>query len=140
LWNRRLAVTGQAINCRFTDRVKSARSLAVLPIHGRLLPVLKAYWMACGDKRGFLFTNKSGTQLAKAQTLREDYYRALAAHGLPRTRFHALRTTFERVLSEGGADERTVMLLMRHSSLAMTTHYDTQDVVAMVENMWRISL
>jgi integrase len=70
---------------------------------------------------GFVFTTAAGAPL-NASNVTHKLQQALAGAGLPRQRFHDLRHAAATLLLAQGADMRTVMEVLGHSSIALTAN------------------
>lgn len=111
------------------------RKERLVPLHGRAVAVLDAYLRQCrplfnpapGAQGDTLFLNRSGRGLTRQGVwkLIKRYARqiGLKGGGTRRLSPHTLRHSFATHLLEGGADLRTVQMLLGHSDLAATELY-----------------
>jgi integrase len=68
---------------------------------------------------GYVFTTRVGTPIGRRNLLR-DWYRFMAASGLPQIRFHDLRHSCATLLMLQGVHPRTVMEILGHKDLNTT--------------------
>lgn len=111
------------------------RKERLVPLHNRAVAVLDAYLTECrplfdpvpGPEGEALFLNRSGRGLTRQAVWklikRYALKIGLKAGGSRRLSPHTLRHSFATHLLEGGADLRTVQLLLGHSDLAATELY-----------------
>lgn len=111
------------------------RKERLVPLHNRAVGVLENYIACCrplfnpvsGPEGEALFLNRSGTGLTRQAVWKLIKRHALKAglktDGSRRLSPHTLRHSFATHLLEGGADLRTVQLLLGHSDLAATELY-----------------
>lgn len=111
------------------------RKERLVPLHSRAVAVLDAYLTQCrplfnpapGLQGDMLFLNRSGRGLTRQGVwkLIKRYARqiGLKTGGSRRLSPHTLRHSFATHLLEGGADLRTVQILLGHSDLATTELY-----------------
>lgn len=103
------------------------RKERLVPLHDRAVSVLQAYIAECrplfAPVEDKLFLNRSGRGLT-----RQGVWKTIRRYGLMagvgrKLSPHTLRHSFATHLLEGGADLRTVQLLLGHSDLAATELY-----------------
>lgn len=111
------------------------RKERLVPLHSRAVAVLDAYLTQCrplfnpapGSQGNMLFLNRSGRGLSRQGVwkLIKRYARqiGLKTEGARCLSPHTLRHSFATHLLEGGADLRTVQMLLGHSDLAATELY-----------------
>ena len=111
------------------------RKERLVPLHDRAVAVLDAYLVECrplfnpapGPEGDTLFLNRSGRGLTRQGVWklikRYALHIGLKTGGGRRLSPHTLRHSFATHLLEGGADLRTVQLLLGHSDLAATELY-----------------
>lgn len=111
------------------------RKERLVPLHNRAVSVLEQYMTDCrplfhpmpGPEGEPLFLNRSGTGLTRQAVWklikRYALKIGLETGGMRRLSPHTLRHSFATHLLEGGADLRTVQLLLGHSDLAATELY-----------------
>lgn len=111
------------------------RKERLVPLHHRAVAALDAYLNECrplfnpapGPEGDVLFLNRSGRGLTRQAVWklikRYALKIGLKAGGSRRLSPHTLRHSFATHLLEGGADLRTVQLLLGHSDLAATELY-----------------
>lgn len=111
------------------------RKERLVPLHSRAVAELDAYLSQCrplfnpapGSQGDMLFLNRSGRGLTRQGVwkLIKRYARqiGLKTGGARRLSPHTLRHSFATHLLEGGADLRTVQMLLGHSDLAATELY-----------------
>jgi site-specific recombinase XerD len=88
-----------------------------------LLAVLREYWKAARPK-DLLFTGKSRSGGTSRQAVVYACHRALKAAGIPKNVSpHTMRHSFATHLLEGGADVRTIQVLLGHRSVSTTAMY-----------------
>ena len=103
------------------------RKERLVPMHGRALDVMDSYLRDVRPdfmpQSSFVFLNRSGEGLTRQAVWKLMRRYALEA-GIQRDISpHTMRHTFATHLLEGGADLRTVQLLLGHSDLAATELY-----------------
>lgn len=106
------------------------RKERLVPLHSRAVSVLQSYLDSCrpafapcgleGDK---MFLNRSGRGLTRQAVWKLIKRHALVAGIKAELSPHTLRHSFATHLLEGGADLRTVQMLLGHSDLAATELY-----------------
>ncbi|GAA3877120.1 tyrosine-type recombinase/integrase [Streptomyces sedi] len=116
---------------RIGDRVHHARYRPLTPDPNAPTPALRDQraqqladrraagekWKGTGD--GLVFTTKNGTPIEPRDLNRS--FEALSAHAsIRKVRFHDLRHTCASLLHEQGADARTIMEVLGHSSIRVT--------------------
>jgi integrase len=74
------------------------------------------------DDQDLVFPSAVGTPMEGSNVLRQ-FQRHLDAADLPRVRFHDLRHSAASFLLLQGVADRTVMEILGHTSLAMTSRY-----------------
>ncbi|TAM69864.1 MAG: hypothetical protein EPN50_04725, partial [Chloroflexota bacterium] len=84
---------------------------------------------------GVLFLNHLGAPIG-VRGLRMVIDKLAIAAGLGHVHPHQLRHTFATHLLEGGADIRTIQMLMGHANAATTAHY-AQVAPALMQNVYR---
>jgi integrase len=110
---------------------KSKRARRTVNVPGFAMVALRSHRAAQGRERlascgdwvdgDFVFTTARGTPL-DTSNVTHALQRALAAAGLPRQRFHDLRHAAASLLLAQGADMRTVMEVLGHSSITLTAN------------------
>lgn len=97
------------------------------PIHALAREFLAAYLTgvrgAFGPKEPYIFLNRSGKGLTRQAIWKHIKRYALAADVSTRISPHSLRHSFATHLLEGGADLRTVQLLLGHADISATEIY-----------------
>lgn len=110
---------------------KTAKSSTTMPIPATIVEALQDHWVLQQQERrvpdweehGYVFPSSRGTQLGTT-TLFRTYKAALVRANLPTTtRFHDLRHSFATILLAMGEDIRTIMEVMRHTNIKMTSRY-----------------
>jgi integrase len=76
-----------------------------------------------GDAAGPLFLTREGHPFADENAFRVGLRRIAARAGVANVHPHRFRRTFATWAIESGAHETDVMLLLGHTTLAMTHHY-----------------
>lgn len=113
---------------------KSRRSRRLIKLHPEMVARLRAHrhqqrrqrlaagpaWQ--GDRFDAVFTDELGFPLHDDR-VRNQFYEALAAAGVPRRRFHDLRHTCASRLVNGGLPATWVQSYLRHADLATTLRY-----------------
>ncbi len=103
------------------------RKERLVPLHDRAVDLLRAYLAECrplfAPQTDAFFLNRSGTGLTRQAVWKIIKKHALAAGIVKDISPHTLRHSFATHLLEGGADLRTVQLLLGHSDLAATELY-----------------
>jgi len=107
------------------------------PIHALAREFLSTYLAtvrgAFGPKTEFIFLNRSGLGLSRQAVWKGIKRHALAAGVPTRISPHSLRHSFATHLLEGGADLRTVQILLGHADISATeiyTHVQTGRLMA----------
>jgi Site-specific recombinase XerD len=95
---------------------KTRSSNRIIPISSTLLPYLES--IKPDDKESFIITGTKDR--LEPRTYRSYYNRFLSKNGIDRIKFHGLRHTFATRCIEGGADCKTVSVLLGHASISMT--------------------
>ncbi len=72
-----------------------------------------------GDVSGLIFTTKNGTPI-EPRNLNRSFEALSARAGVRKVRFHDLRHTCASLLHEQGANARTIMQVLGHSSIRVT--------------------
>ncbi|HWQ09152.1 MAG TPA: site-specific tyrosine recombinase XerD, partial [Holophaga sp.] len=97
------------------------------PIHALAREFLSTYLAtirgAFGPKEEFIFLNRSGRGLSRQAVWKKIKSHALAAGVPTRISPHSLRHSFATHLLEGGADLRTVQILLGHADISATEIY-----------------
>ena len=103
------------------------RKERLVPMHQRALDVMEEYLRAVRPdfmpQTSFVFLNRSGQGLTRQAVWKLIRRYALEAGIRRDISPHTMRHTFATHLLEGGADLRTVQLLLGHSDLAATELY-----------------
>ncbi|MEM8864192.1 MAG: site-specific integrase [Planctomycetota bacterium] len=88
-----------------------------------LLAVLREYWKAAKPAE-YLFPGRDGTNPLTRQTVVNACHRAMKAAGIRKNVSpHTMRHSFATHLLEGGADVRTIQVLLGHRSVTTTALY-----------------
>jgi integrase/recombinase XerD len=99
----------------------------LVPLHDRAVAGLESYLACCrplfSPRQDRLFLNRSGLGLTRQAVWKLIKRHALRAGIRRELSPHTLRHSFATHLLEGGADLRTVQLLLGHSDLAATELY-----------------
>lgn len=103
------------------------RKERLVPLHDRAVDMLRSYLTECrplfSPHDDAFFLNRSGTGLTRQAVWKIIKRHALAAGIAKDISPHTLRHSFATHLLEGGADLRTVQMLLGHSDLAATELY-----------------
>lgn len=98
-----------------------------VPIHNLMAELLGEYLTSCRPlfkpRSKFLFTNRSGAGLTRQYIWKLVKKYALACGLSPAISPHAFRHSFATHLLEGGADLRSVQMLLGHADIAATEIY-----------------
>ena len=106
------------------DETKTEASNAVLPLHGNLVRVLMAWRTAALVINDWVFGSPVTERPYHRDSLHKDYLQPAGLKiGLPRLGWHDFRHTYRAMLRDLGLPLEVQQKLMRHSNIAMTTHY-----------------
>lgn len=112
-------VTGRGL---VVTEPKTAAGVRTLPLpavaHGTLVRLRAATAVA----EGYIFTGPNGGPL-DSMCVYNDFQDALASAGLPAMGLHQLRHAYGTLLRSQGVSEKTLMELLGHTSIRMTTRY-----------------
>lgn len=123
----------EALSLRVTDIDSERMLIRVQQGKGRkdryvalpelLLQVLRRYWKAAKPK-DYLFPGRNGVKPLTRQSVVHACHRALKTAGINKqVSPHTMRHSFATHLLEGGADVRTIQVLLGHRSVSTTALY-----------------
>lgn len=122
----------QAVVAGKIQRLKTERSVAVLPMLAPLEEALRAYQrFGPSNAFGLVFATRAGTPQFSNSLRARRWHPLLQRLGLPRRGYHSFRHGLSRTLFDLGVSADVIRRLLRHGSLAMTlkyTHSDAQDL------------
>jgi len=95
----------------------------LIPLNGRVLLAMRAYWKAERLQGLLLFPSSTGRPVAPDVVRTALHGAALQAGLTKRVTPHVLRHSFATHLLEQGTDLRVVQLLLGHRSIQTTAHY-----------------
>jgi integrase len=98
---------------------KSKASKQPVNIPAYALQVLKSHVDQMEEKRGLIFTTRSGKPIGPRNLVRH-FKSVLKKAGLPNVRFHDLRHTTASLLIQSGAHPKQIQYAMRHSQWSLT--------------------
>lgn len=109
------------------DVPKSPSSLREIPIHPRLLNILKRE----KKQNENLFIVGAKEQFINPATFEYQFHSVLKKAGLPDMNYHALRHTFTTACVEGGMGIKTLSEILGHAKVATTLDIYTHPTITM---------
>lgn len=108
---------------------KAARSVERVSVDAGTVAALRDHRAAMAAERqpswrfhGLVFVTPAGEPLGRADVLRH-FHAACEAAGIPRRRFHDLRSSSATLMAEAGVPEHVRMARLGHATTAMARHY-----------------